>query len=248
MKSGKRHMNMKNNPKDIQNFLDGIPDKFDILEEGVDIQTQKDYLDYSHSFDLGELTEAETINLGHILCDTRTEIDGKKKALTMLAHLRSITAYRQIERYYHHPDNELRKWTVLALQESRMFLESMLTDENTGFISSGLGGLKDKLRYYFLVLPISDKHFTTTQKKIIKEEVNIVAKDLNCIVEAVDPADTFVGLTVLVPMDVAVGTFMETGIKKCNELGDFVFEHYYATNMDIPNIKEIEDIIKIVRE
>ncbi|WP_373496048.1 hypothetical protein [Aquiflexum sp.] len=47
---------MKDNPKDILDFLNGIPDKFDILEEGVDLQTQKEYLDYSHSFDLGELT------------------------------------------------------------------------------------------------------------------------------------------------------------------------------------------------
>lgn len=239
---------MKDNPEDIQNFLDGIPDKFDILEEGVDLQTQKEYLDYSHSFDLGELTQEETINLGNILFDSRTVIDGKKKALTLLAHLGTITAYRQIERYYRNPDEEVRKWAVMAFQECRMLLESMLTDENMGFIISGLGGLKDKLRYYFLMLPASDKPFTTAQKKIIKEEVNIVAKDLNCIVEAVDPADTFVGLTVLVPMDVAVGTFMETGIWKCNEMGDFVFEHYYATNMDIPNLKEIAEIIKIVRK
>ncbi|WP_373496047.1 hypothetical protein [Aquiflexum sp.] len=176
------------------------------------------------------------------------EIDGKKKALTLLAHIGTITAYRQIERYYRNPDEEVRKWAVLALQECRMLLESMLTDENMGFIISGLGGLKDKLRFYFLMLPASDKPFTTPQKKIIKEEVNLVAKDLNCIVETVDPADKFVGLTVLVPMDVAVGTFIETGIKKCNVLGDFVFEHYYVTNTDIPDLKEIEDIIKIVRE
>ncbi|WP_373520808.1 hypothetical protein, partial [Aquiflexum sp.] len=199
---------MKDNPEDLQNFLDGIPDKFDILEEGVDLQTQKEYLDYSHSFDLGELTEAETINLGNILCDSRTEIEGKKKAMTLLAHLGTITAYRQIERYYLHPDNDLRKWAVMALQECRMLLESMLTDENTGFIISGLGGQKDKLRFYFLMLPVSDKPFTTAQKNIIKEQVNLVAKDLNCIVETVDPADKFVGLTVLVPMDVAVGTFI----------------------------------------
>jgi len=87
-----------------------------------------------------------------------------------------------------------------------------------------------------------------TQKNIIKEEFNLVAKDLYCVVEAVDQSDTFVGLTVLVPMDVAVGTFIETGIKKCNELGDFVFEHYYVTNQEIPDKLEIPDIIKKVKE
>ncbi len=49
-------------------------------------------------------------------------------------------------------------------------------------------------------------------------------------------------------MDVAVATFIETGIENCNELGNFVFEHYFVTNMNIPNKEEIEEIIKKVRE
>ena len=233
--------------EDIRKFLNALPDSFDILDEGVDIQTQKEYLDYSHSFDRGELTEKETINLGNILLDTKTEIEARKKALTLLAHLGTITAFRHIEKYYNHPDKELKQWTALALQECRMFLESTLTDQSTGFISSGLGGLNDKLRYFFLVLS-SDRPFTTTQKEVIKEEFNLAAKGLNCVVEAVDQSDTFVGLTVLVPMDVAVGTFIVTGIKKCNELGDFVFEHYYVTNQEIPDTSEILDIIRKVKD
>ena len=239
---------MTDKNEDIQNFLDAIPDTFDILEEGVNFQTQKEYIQYSHSFERGELTEAETINLGNILCDSRTTTDAKKKALTLLAHVGTITAFRQIEKYHRHPDKDLKKWTVLALQECKMFLESMLTDQSIGFISSGLGGLKDKLRYYFLVLPVSDKPFTAVQKKIIEDEFAIAAKDLNCDVETVDHSDTYIGLTVLVPMDVAIGTLIETGISMCNELGGFVLEHYYATNMNIPDKKEIEYIIKKVRE
>ncbi len=232
---------------DIKKFLDTLPDTFDILEVGIDIQTQKEYLDYSHSFDRGELTETETINLGNILLDTRTEIEAKKKVLTLLAHLESITAFRQIEKYLKNPDKDLKGWAALALQECKMFLESTLTEQSTGFISSGLGGLKDKLRYFFLVLSSSDRPFTTTQKSIIKEEFILAAKDLNCVVEAVEHSDIFVGLTVLVPMGVAVGTFIETGIKMCNDLGDFVFEHYYVTNQEIPDKSEILDIIKIVK-
>lgn len=239
---------MTDKHEDIKEFLNGLPDTFDILEEGIDIQTQKEYLNYSHSFDHGELTETETVNLGNILFDTTAEIVAKKKALTLLAHLVTITAFRQIEKYYKNPDKDLKRWTALALKECKMFLESILTDQCTGFISSGLGGLKDKLRYFFLVLSASDGPFTTTQKSIIKEEFILAAKDLNCVVEAVDHSDTFVGLTVLVPMDVAVGTFIETGIKMCNELGDFVLEHYYVTNQEIPDKSEISDIINKVKE
>lgn len=248
MPKQKEPLTMTDKHENISKFLDSLPDTFDILEEGIDIQTQKEYIDYSHSFDCGELTETETINLGSILLDTKTEIEAKKKALTLLAHLGTITAFRQIEKYFKHPDKNLKPWTALALQECKMFLESTLTDQSAGFISSGLGGLKDKLRYFFLVLSSSNRPFTTTQKGIIKEEFDLVAKDLNCIVEAVDHSDTFIGLTALVPMDVAVGIFIEAGIKMCNELGDFVFENYYVTNQEIPDKSEIPDIIKKVKE
>lgn len=238
---------MNDKEEDIIKFLENMPDKFDILKEGIDMQTHMEYLEYSHSFGQGELTEKETINLGNMLNDARTKIDSKKKIVTLLAHLGTISAFRQIENFYNNPENDIKKWTALALQECRMFLESTLTDESAGFISTGLGGINDKLRYYFLVLPLTDKLFNAIQFRIIKEEYLLLAKDLKCIVETIDNSDTFVGLTVLVPMNVAIGTFIERGIQKCNELGEFVFEYYFATNQDIPNSLEIIEIIKKVR-
>lgn len=239
---------MTDNEENIRKFLESMPDQYDILEEGIDIKTQKEYINCSHSFDRGELTDRETINLENILFDTKAKIDSKKKVLNLLAHLGTISAFRQIEKYYKNPDNDLKQWAALAMQECKMFLESTLTNQSFGFISSGLGGHRDKLRYFFLVLSSTDQPFTNRQKSIIKEEYNLLAKDLNCIVEAVDLSGTFVGLTVLVPMDVAVGFFIESGIKKCNELGDFVFEYYYATNQEIPDNSEIKNIIKKVKE
>ena len=239
---------MNDKDEDIRELLDNLPDKLDILEQRVDFQIQKEYIDYSHTFDRGELTETETVKLSSILYDIKMSIEAKKKALTILAHLGTIIAFRQIEKYYTNPDNALKQWTALALQECKMFLASALTDQSTGFISSGLGGLNNRLRYYFLILPSSDRPFSTTQKNIIKEELSLVAKDLNSILESIDPSDTFVGLTALVPMDIAVGSLIETGIKKCNELGNFVFEPYYVTNQSIPDESEIKEIIKIIKE
>ncbi len=233
--------------EDIQFFLENLPDHFNILEEGIDIQIQKEYLDYSHTFDQGELTEKETLNLSRILFDSRTQLEGKRKALTLLAHLGTVLAFRQIEKYYNNPDKGLKQWAALALQECKMFLESSLTDNSAGFISSGLGGIDNRLRYYFLILPLAEESFTKTHKKVIRDELQLVCKSLNSFVESVELSDLFVGLTILVPMDVAVGTVIETGIKKCNELGDFVFEHYYVTNQSIPDQSEKNKTIQIVR-
>lgn len=237
---------MKDNLEDIQNFLESLPSKYDILEQGIDIQTQKEYINYSSTFDRGELTEKETLGLSIILFDKDAPLDKKKWSLTLLAHLGTIEAFRQIEKYNNHPDNEIRQWTLLSLQECKMFLESSLLDESIGFISSGLGGLDNRLRYYFLVLPLTDRLFTNSEKDIIRNEFSLVCKDLNSIMEIIDLSDTFVGLTVQVPLDVAVGMLIENRIKKCNELGDFIFEHYYTTNQNIPKQSEISDIIKIV--
>lgn len=239
---------MKDEHEDTQEFLNIIPDNFDILEVGIDIQTQLEYIEYSHSFGSGKLTEKEPLQLCNILFDTSKPLKAKKKALTLLAHLGTINAFRQIEKYAKHPEKDLIQWTALALQECKMFLESTLSDESAGFISNGLGGLQNKMRFYFLILPSSDIAFTRSQKNTITEELNLAAKNMNSVVESIHHSEKFVGLTVLIPMDVAVGPFIDTVIKNCNELGDFLFEHYYVTNQNIPNISEINEIIKIVKE
>lgn len=239
---------MTGKEEEIRKFIHNLPDEYDILEEGIDVQIQEEYINYSDSFERGELTEDQTIFLGNILFDTNAEIEAKKKVLTLLAHLGTITAFRQIEQYYKNPDHDIKQWAALSLQECKMFLECELTDQSTGFISSGLGGLHKRLRYYFIILPSTDRPFTKLQKDIIQKEFILVSKELNSIVDSVDLSDAFAGIIALVPFDVAVGTLIEKGIDKCNELGEFVLEHYYVTNQNIPDKAEINDIIKIVKE
>jgi len=238
---------MTDDQEKIKQFLANIPEKFQIQEVGVSFEIQKEYLDYSHSFEHGTLTDDEIEKVGNIIFNPETSDEGKKKGLTILAHTGSISAYKQISKYYENADGELKQWASLALQECRMFLESELSDENIGFISTGLGGKKDKLRVYFLVLPLDNKTFNKQQHKIVENELNQNAKELNCDIESFDFQENYVSLTVLIPMDVAIATFIDTGIKNCNEFGNFVFEHYYAANTEIPDKEEIKEIIEIVR-
>jgi len=104
-------------------------------------------VEYSHSFERGVLTEEQTLQLGDFIFSGQAPLEMKKKALTLLAHLGTITAFRLIEMYHKKPDKELKQWSALALQECKMFLEDSLTNEMTGFISSGLGGLYNKMRF-----------------------------------------------------------------------------------------------------
>ncbi|MDD2564826.1 MAG: hypothetical protein PHU27_11480 [Salinivirgaceae bacterium] len=222
--------------------------KINILEEGIPFDIQKEYLDYSHSFERGELTPKEIEHVGNLLLYPDVPVEGKKKALAILAHVGTIEAFIQISNYYKNPDNEIIHWTALALQECKMFLESELTDENVGFISTGLGGTNDKMRVYYLILPLENKSFTKKQHKTIEAELEFIGKKYNCPIEGFDFQDNYVGLTVLIPFDITIATFIENGIKSCNEFEIFVLEHYYAGNLEIPNEEETVRLIKIVRE
>lgn len=90
---------MKDKDEEIQKILANMSEQFDIMDEGIDIQTQIEYMEVSHSFSEGELTEQETIKLGSLLFNSQIPIDGKKRALSMLAHLGTVVAFRQIEQY-----------------------------------------------------------------------------------------------------------------------------------------------------
>lgn len=238
---------MKDSSEEIRKFLENIPDTFEILEEGIDFQTQKEYIEYSDSFEKGELSEKETLGLCNLLKKNEISTKDKKKILTILAHSGTILAYREIEKFNKTQNDELKKWSALALQECKMFLESELTDFSKGFISTGLGGIKDKIRFYFLILPLYNCQFSDNQQKIIADEFNITAKEMNSTIEKIDFSNEYIGITALTPLNVAVGKLIESGIKKCNELGTFVFEYYYVTNEKLPNQEEIKEVIKIVQ-
>jgi hypothetical protein len=231
----------------IQEFLASLPQRLVVLEQGIDLKTLKEYLEYSHSFERGELTDEETLHLASLLHEEGIKDEDKRKILTMLAHLGSILAFKEIANFYENADESLKKWATIALHECRVFLESELSDENVGFISTALGGSGNKMRIYFMVLPLDGKLFSETQRNIIKEEFTLTVKEHNTLLESVDIQDHYVGFQILLPMDVALASVVEEGISKCNELGDFVYEHYYATNQNIPETEEIETIIKVVR-
>src|SRR5688572_8688866 len=144
---------MSYNTDDKHDHLEDIPDKFDIMEERSDFETQIEYACESSSLEKRELTESETIRMGNLLFDKESSREDKKGILMALAHVGTLRAYRIIGKFLKTFDNDLREWALLSFQECRMFLESSLTDESSGFIISGLGGKNNSLRYYFMILP-----------------------------------------------------------------------------------------------
>lgn len=71
--------------------------------------------------------------------------------LTVLATLDDISIYRAIENFSKQ-DTPLKSWATVALQQSRMLIQSNLLEDPEIFISTGLGGRGNLLRYFCVFL------------------------------------------------------------------------------------------------
>ena len=99
----------------------------------------------------------------------------------------------------------MKEWALLSLRECRMFLESNLTEESKGFVSTGLGGKGNKLRYYFVIGSKDALPFSQRQKKIIEQEFASVCRKHSSLIEEIQIQKNYSLLKVLIPMDKAVG-------------------------------------------
>ena len=206
-----------------------------------------DYIENAHKFNSQHLTDEEVTGWGNVLLKSDTSLDEKKKALGILAHVGNLNAYTHLKKYAEQPDKELETWATLALGECTLFLHADLSDGNDqDFVFTGVGTHNNLLRVYLMVLPLEGKSLETWQHKIIENEVNYVARDLKCEIEWFDFKNNYSGFSILMPTNIAIATIIEKCIENSNQFGGFLLEEYYCGSA-IPDEKEIEEIIQIVR-
>lgn len=224
-----------------------ISDNFSVMETAIDLSMQEEYLKVAKTIDF------DTIDYKNVLMESKnlffenTPIESKKKILILLAHFGTPESYTTIEKYLRISGQDLRNWVLLALKECRMFLESSLLDEDGGIISAGLGGVGNKLRYYFIISSKNDSPFSKLQEEIIEEKFGIASHKFNAEIEKFTFRENYSIIKTLIPIDIAVGKFIEAGIKECTESNDFLFFHYYVTNVNEPAEDEILGYLKEIK-
>ena len=157
--------------KRIQEAISSLPENFSVLEEQIDVELQMEYFNYSRDIKAGFSNE---LILQHQvdLFDENVPINEKKNLLVLLATQEKVEAFRTIEKYVKNPDPELREWGILALQESRMVIQSSLMDEQQVYISTGLGGKGQNLRYFVVFIARENvAEYSSIQMKLIKNEL-----------------------------------------------------------------------------
>ena len=236
--------------KDSENLYDKIreligkqPGNLNIMEETIDVDLQVEYFEYSKRISQ-EYDGDWALDQIELLADPDFPSDAKKQLLARLATLEDVSAFRAIESYARHPDKELRDWSVMALQESKMHLESHLLEENQVFISTGLGGKNNKLRYFVVLIARNEEAFNDFQLKIIEGEFPYIMKKYDAEIEEFDSSGYLATFTLLLPIQFAVKEVFSEGISECNQYGDFLRENCIVTNVKKLTFKEIEDFIE----
>ena len=220
---------------------------FHILEQRVPVELQMEYFKYSEQVRKErakpDLNDMDYTAFRESLSNPESTTDYKKYILSMLATSREVKAYRMLEDYVQHPDEDVSNWAYMALMESRISLESELSDEKQIYISTGLGGKGEKLRFYVLMLSRDRKPFLEYQRKVIEREFAYFLPKADCEIERLTIGEHYVELVFLIPVRADIKLTLDKVINECNQYGDFLSDIFTITNVKELTEQEVTDII-----
>lgn len=229
--------------KKIQDAISSLPQNFSVLEEQIDIELQMEYFNYGRDLKPGFTPEVILEHRGDLFDDT-IPLDEKKNLLVLLASLEKVEAFRIIEKYAKNPDPELREWSILALQESRMVIQSSLMDEQQVYISTGLGGRGQKLRYFVVMIGRDDNvDYSAVQKKLVQTELEYAMKHNDGELEEMTFDKNMAIALMLLPVKSDLQGVFSSVINECNQYGDFIRPDIIITNVKRMTVDEIKKFV-----
>lgn len=230
--------------QNIQKVLDELPDNFSVLEEQIDIEVQMEYFDAAKKIRARDLGD-ESFENRKELFNPEISDERKKEILLSIAIIDDVKAFRAIEKFIKQAEGEIKKWAVLAFQESRMLIQSSLLDEQQVFISTGLGGKGQKLRYYVVFINKNRQTIlNSTQQKLLKNEVIYELKKNDGEFESMDFSEGFSTVMAMVPLQADLKNLFRNIIDECNQYGDFLNEDMIITNVKVLSKSEIIEMLK----
>lgn len=235
--------------KHIQGAIDGLPEDFNVLEEQIDIELQIAYFDMARKMRAEEMDQSHMARATADLYNAAVDLEEKKRLLVQLAAIDDVEAFRVIEAFHKQADDEIKSWSVLALQESRMVIQSSLLGEQQVFISTGLGGKGQNIRY-FVAMMHTDTHtaFNDTQRKLVESEFRFFLSESEGELEEIAFDQQFVTAVFLFPLRQNLHAIFKSFIDECNQFGNFLSEDVIITNVKKLNIEEIKAFINNTKD
>lgn len=227
----------------IQEILGGTPGNLKILEQQIDMDLQVEYYECSRKL-RNELDESWAYEHMQYLIEPGYSQDVKKDILARMASIENVECYRAIESYIDIAEESLKDWALLALNESRMQLESEIMEENQVFISTGLGGRQQKLRYFVVLISRANADLTPTHQMVIQNEFEFILKKFDAEVEELNFSEYLATILLLLPMNYSLKKVFQEAINECNQYGDFLKDDFIVTNVKTLSFKEIKELLK----
>ncbi|MDO4757484.1 MAG: hypothetical protein Q4A54_14150 [Parabacteroides sp.] len=235
----------KNVFKRFQNSFAKLDGRLHILEQRVPVEKQMEYFRYSGIMRKDpNRSEIDYEIIQETLADPEASAGQKRHVLTMLATTSEVRAYRMLEEYVQAPDSEIADWAYMALMECRIGLESEFSDEKQIYISTGLGGKGEKLRFYVLMVANKKEPFKTYERDIVEREFPYLLAQSECDVERLTVGEKYIELLFLVPVRAEIKLILDQVVNECNQYGDFISSVYTVTNVKELSEEEIQEVIE----
>lgn len=240
---GKQEKKIEN----IEQLLAMAGSNLNILEEEVDIKVQKEYFELANLLsknpkDYPEISKQYIENINDLF-DLEIDQEVKKRMLVVLATIDDVSVYRSIENFSKQ-DTPLQKWGIIALQQSRMLLQSNLLDDPGVFISTGLGGHGLLLRYFCVFFYRIPGELQTFQQNILKNETEAAIQAAQGTIESVEYKDDFCTMLLLLPLQTDLQPLFLGVIDECNQYGNFLHENMIITNVKKLSEEEIYQLLQ----
>ena len=225
----------------FQKFLAKTSGSFHVLEHQIPVERQMEYFHFSNRikqeripWTAGDL-EAFEIDL----YNPETTEEYKRRILAIFATSGSVLAYRLLERYVRLADREMQNWAYMALMEGRIILESEFSDEKQIYISTGMGGKGQKLRYYLLVPAAEGMTIEGYRRDVVEREFTFALQHAGCDIERLTIHPDYADLVVLMPIRTLPQPLIDGIINECNQYGHFMAGTYTITNVKEMSKEEI---------
>ncbi|MBI9052377.1 MAG: hypothetical protein JEY96_01080 [Bacteroidales bacterium] len=227
----------------LEDLLAKAGGKVSILEEQIDVDLQVEFFEIVNK-ELKRIENFEIFDSIKQLENSDLSFDEKKVLLVRLSNTKSVEDYRIIQKFIEKAEGDIRSWAILALQHARIGLESDLLDEEQVFISTGLGGHGECLRYFIVGKLKIQTEFSESQKKVINNEFEQAFKEHNSKIESLSYVNEFITLIALIPIQKPISEVINVAISEANNYGDFLIDDYLVTNVKLLNVKDIQSYFK----
>jgi len=230
--------NDRNALTDLQHSLENLKGNLHVLETNVSVEKQMEYFRFSEAVRNDFYHNRSIATQMSVLTSDESSPAEIKYALTFLAISGNVKAYRAIEAYHElHPD----EWAAMALMQARITLESEFSDEKQIFISTGLGGKGDQLRFFAFFKSKGKKNFSDYQKNLIEKEIPYYIQSYQGILEEIQIRDNYFTLLFLIHIQMNIKVMLEEAIDECNQFGNFIDKGFIITNVKVFSEEEIQN-------